>query len=151
MRYSSLQVRRMTFQQWIETCVKELNSAGFKANGYNSETGKWQDNFSPYDVGDPEFFFLGELNDANALEYLKSIGLVNNGRCPLCGNSIEGNPGRFTSGHNPSFHFQICQNCANRGGKMSMNHANNTGCIISLMLMPWHLIKGVITSIGNCI
>lgn len=151
MKYSSLQVKNMTFNQWVETCVKELNSAGFRTRGYNSETRKWQNNYSLYDVGDPKTFFLGELDDVDALEYLKSIGLVNNGRCPLCGNSIEGNPGRFTSGFNPSFHFQICQNCAKRGRNRSMNPANNTGCIISLALIPWHLMKNLITSISNFI
>ena len=147
MKYSSLQVRNMTFEQWVETCVKELNSAGFRARGYNSETRKWQDNFSPYRGGDPETFFLGELgSEVPALEYLKSIGLVNNGKCPMCGNNIEGNPGRFTSGYDSSFHFQICQNCVKRGRKMSMNPANNTGCIVSLVLIPWHLIKSVISN-----
>lgn len=149
MKYTSLQVKEMSYGQWMETIVNELNSAGFKARGYNSATGKWQDNFSEYKVGDPKYFFMAELRDVNALEYLKSIGLVNNGRCPMCGNSIEGNPGRFTSGFNPSFHFQICQNCVSQGKRVSVNPANNTGCIISLLLMPWYLVKNMFTSIIN--
>lgn len=84
---------------------------------------------------------MGVLRDVNALEYLKSIGLINNGRCPMCGNSIDGNPGRFTSGYN--FHFQICQNCACHGKRASINPANNTGYIISLLLMPWYLVKNM--------
>ena len=98
MKYTSLQIKEMSYGQWMETIVNELNSAGFKAREYNSATGKWQDNFSEYKVGDPKYFFMAELRDVNALEYLKGIGLVNNGRCPMCGNSIEDNPGRFTSG-----------------------------------------------------
>lgn len=86
---------------------------------------------------------MGVLRDVNALEYLKSIGLINNGRCPMCGNSIDGNPGRFTSGYNSAFHFQICQNCACHGKRASVNPANNTGCIISLLLMPWYLVKNM--------
>lgn len=148
-KYSLSQVKNMTFRQWIETIVKELNSAGFRARGYNSKIQKWQNNFSLYEVGEPETFFLGELVDVDAVEYLKEIGLVDNGKCPLCGNNIEGNPGRFTDGYNSSLHFQICQNCVSQGKRVSVNPANNTGCIISLLLMPWYLVKNIFISMHN--
>ena len=147
MYYTSSQVRNMTYEQWMDTIAKELNAAGFKARGYNSETGKWQDNFALYEVRDYESFFMGGISDVNALEYLKSIGLVNNGRCPECGNNIYDNSGRFTSGFNSSYHFQICQDCVNRGRKISMNPANK-GCLISLLFTPWYLVKSALAFIG---
>ncbi|MCI1786345.1 MAG: hypothetical protein LKI59_09475 [Bacteroidales bacterium] len=149
MNYTSAQVNNMTYEQWMEAIAKELNDAGFKARGYNQELQKWQDNYVPYVVGDPKDFFLGGLRDVEALDYLKSVGLINNGRCPMCGNPIKGHPGSFTSGYNPAFNFQICQNCANEGKSVSVNPANSSGCLVALLLIPWNLIKIIFTSVIN--
>ena len=150
MKYTSTQVNGMSYSEWMNTIANELNQAGYRARGYNEQIGRWQDNYAPYEVGDePEHFFLGTIRDVDALEYLKSIGLVNNGRCPMCGAPIQTQPGRFTSGFNPNFHFQICQNCASKGAKSSMNPANGSGCFVALLLMPWYMIKGIFAGIMN--
>lgn len=146
----------MTEKEWIETMVKELNAAGFKRRGFNSETEQWEDNCAPYEVNrlSPTVsnLILGALNrDEKPLEYLKSIGLINNGRCPMCGESIEGTPCRFTNGYNHDFHFQICNSCYSRGRKTSLNPAQNSGCgcVLALLLMPFDLFKSLIQSIFN--
>lgn len=143
-KYTTQQVRQMSWFQWNDTMAKELNAAGFKRRGINKETGRWEDNYEPFhaDSDDPSLFIF-TLKNANEYEYLKNIGLLNNGRCPMCGNPIETSPGRFTSGFDANVHFQICQNCCNEGKRISINPAHNSGCIITLLLMPWHLLKSL--------
>ncbi len=148
MKYTSFQINSMSWKAWCNLMVDELNKAGFKERGYNEETRQWQNDYVPFkEVDDPTWFVLGTLTKGKELEYLKSLGLLNNGRCPMCGNRIDGNPGRFTSGYDSSFHFQVCQSCVSKGKRNSLNPANNTGCIVALLLLPWYMIKALISHI----
>lgn len=146
MKYTSSQVNQMTWLEWNDTMAKELNEAGFKnqvGQRFNSEIGKWEDKLIPYQA-DPsrlKGFILGAVDGLEEINYLKQIGLLNNGRCPMCGNTINDNPGRFTSGFDGNTHFQICQNCVHHGRKISINHTHNSGCILALILLPWHILK----------
>lgn len=103
-------------------------------------------NIAPYKVDDDRYFFMGAINDAKAMDYLKSIGLVNNGRCPICGSPIKGVPSRFTSGMNPNLNFHICSSCRREGQRISINPSNNFGCILALVMFPWYIIKNVFTN-----
>lgn len=144
MKYSAEELNNMSYSEWMETIAKELNEAGFKGEGYSKEYGRFMRNIAPYEVGDVRYFFMGSINDYKAMDYLKSIGLVNNGRCPMCGSPIKGTPSRFTDGTNPSLNFHICSSCRREGQRTSVNPANNTGCLFALALIPWHLIKSII-------
>lgn len=135
MKYTSEQINQMSWEEWCKTMAKELNDAGFKARGFGGEYVL----YGTYGIH-PDTFILGEVGRTKEIEYLKSIGLLNNDRCPLCGSSIHGNPGRFTDGYNPSLHFQICQNCVSNGRRMSDNPANK-GCMIAILLLPLSLLK----------
>lgn len=148
MKYSSSQVRAMSEKEWVEAMASELNAAGFKARGLNPNTNRWEDNFEPFRVGlEPKAstFVMGGIEDSQAIEYLKSVGLLNNGRCPMCGGPINGTPARFTSGYDSSYHFQICQSCCSHGKRTSVNPANKQGCgcMVALLLMPYNLIKSL--------
>lgn len=135
MTYKSSDICGMTWQEWNEAMAEELNKAGFKAKAFDGQ--KWTKT-GKYDAGDdPKLFVLGTIEDANAITYLKDIGLLNNGRCPMCGEPIIGKPGRFTSGYDPNFHFQICQNCVNSRGGMRRSTAQSGGCLVALLLLPW--------------
>ncbi|MCH5308366.1 MAG: hypothetical protein J1E58_00790 [Prevotella sp.] len=141
MKYTTEEIGKMSWQQWNEVMAKELNDGGFKAKEFNKEVGRWTKT-GQYSAGnEPKLFVLGTIEDSCAISYLKKLGLLNNGRCPMCGASIYGNPGRFTSGYDPDYHFQICQNCVNtRGG---MRRHSSSGCIIALLLFPWYLVKNL--------
>ncbi|MDE5810847.1 MAG: hypothetical protein K2H61_00895 [Muribaculaceae bacterium] len=145
MNYTKEQIKNMTWPEWNEAMAKELNEAGFRTRGFNSETGRWESNrdlYKPHPT-DPETFILGQVEGANEINYLKNKGLLNNGRCPMCGGPINGIPARFTSGYDQNVHFQICQKCCNKGRRTSLNPDNNTGCMLALILFPWHLIKSI--------
>ena len=145
MKYTSSEINQMSWSQWNDAMARELNNAGFKARGYNDKIGKWEDNYTAYeaDPNEPKLFILGTVDGAKEINYLKEIGLLNNGRCPMCGKPIYGTPGRFTSGFDRDCHFQICQECAKHGRRTSVNPANNTGCLLAFVLFPWNLIKAL--------
>jgi tetratricopeptide (TPR) repeat protein len=127
--YSAEEVNSMSYREWMETIAKELNAAGFKGDGYSSVERRFMKNVAPYEVGNVSDFFMGAINDANAMNYLKSIGLVNNGRCPMCGSPIKGTPSQFTDGMNPNLNFYICNSCRKEGQGISVNHNSNSGCL----------------------
>ena len=144
MKYTAEQVNSMPYLEWMQTIAKELNDAGFLTKGMGGAR-------VPYQVyeQDPRYFFLGSINDSDAMDYLKELGLVNNGRCPMCGAEIKGEPWRFTDGYNSSLNFHICKRCAKEGGAMSVNPANHTGCLVAILLAPWATIKSLISQLSN--
>ena len=40
MKYTSYQIRQMSWAEWNATMANELNSAGFRCRGFNEETRK---------------------------------------------------------------------------------------------------------------
>lgn len=140
-KYTANQINHLTWHEWNELMAKELNDAGFKAKEFDGtkweRTGKYS--ADPYE---PQQFKL-DL-DVPALNYLKQIGLVNNGRCMECGNPINGSPGRFTNGFNHDFHYQICQDCARTRGGLLPNDTTKGGCMVTLLLLPLALIRGLL-------
>lgn len=139
-KYTSQQINRLTWRDWNKLMAKELNAAGYKAKEFNGR--KWTRTGLYSADRDPEYFKL-EL-DVDGLNYLKEIGLVNNGRCLECGKPINGKPGRFTDGFNQDFHYQICQECVRTKGGLLLKDAPQGGCIIAILLLPIALIKGLI-------
>lgn len=137
-KYTSQEINRLSWQEWNELMADELNNAGYKSRPGT----QWEHS---YEAGDePEFFILGEVSGRDEINYLKDIGLLNNGRCPMCGKPIYSNPGRFTEGSDHECHFQICQNCASTRGGMIKPNQPHGGCLIALLLFPLALIRGII-------
>lgn len=136
MKYTSNQINSMTWQQWNEVMAKELTAAGFK--GRNFIDGRWQD-YGPVTAGDePKYFISSVVTDVDRLNYLKELGLIDNGRCPMCGGKIVGTPGRYTNRLDRSYTHQICQNCVQtRGGLRktpSNNNSQSSGCMVTLTI-----------------
>lgn len=137
----------MSWQEWNEAMADELNQKGFKTAVIQiDERGALSNQLGEYEAGDdPKLFVLGTIKDSAAISYLKDVGLLNNGRCPMCGRPINGNPGRFTSGYDSNYHFQVCQNCVKtRVRTRNARTSSGSGCVISLFLFPWYLLKSFI-------
>lgn len=142
--YSAEEVNSMSYREWMETIAKELNAAGFKGKGYSSVERGWIKIEAPYEVGEVKYFFMGSINDANAMNYLKSIGLVNNGRCPMCGSPIKGTPSQFTSGMNPNLNFYICNSCRKEGQRISVYHNRNSCCLGFFIFVIVGIVLGLL-------
>ncbi len=135
-KYRAEQISNLSWTEWNMLMAKELNEKGFTARGLEGRP-------VPYDGSfDCDLFILGEVRDEPEINYLKDIGLLNNGRCPLCGRQIKGSPGRFTSGFNHNIHFNICRDCASVGQQKSVN-PENSGCVVALLLMPIFTLKAI--------
>ena len=139
-KYTTEQINHLTWHEWNELMAKELNQAGFKAKVFNGTNWERTGEYCP-NPNEPQYFKL-DL-DTPALNYLKQIGLVNNGRCMECGKPINGSPGRFTDGFNHEFHYQICQDCVRAGGGNVPNKPTG-GCILALILLPFTFIKFIL-------
>ena len=142
--YSQADVLSMSWHEWNATMAKELNEAGFLGYGFNPQTRRIEKNQAPYsaDPDSPSSFINGAVDTAPEIDYLKNIGLLNNGRCPMCGEPFYGEPGRFTNGFNYNIHFQICQECVNsKGGTKTLRRQLGLiGCVISLILLPIQIV-----------
>jgi len=148
MKYTKEQILSMSWQEWNETMAKELNAAGYLGPGYNPEKKCLDNHIAPYEANCPEReFVFGKITRSAEISHLKEIGLLNNGRCPMCGGEITGNPSQFTDGFNPNINFHICNSCGNFGRKISSNPANSSGCIVALLFLPYHLIKAAFSMI----
>ena len=141
MKYSSNQINNMSWKEWNETMARELTAAGFK--GRDLVDGRWQD-IGPVKADfEPKFFISSAVNNVDRLNYLKELGLIDNGRCPMCGNKIGDNPGRYTNRFEPDYHYQICQNCAGTKGGLKRQPSQSGGCMLVFMLLFVVIITGL--------
>ncbi len=133
MKYTAAEVNKMSYYEWMSTIASELNLAGFKAD---------RRTLRPYTVSEDGlwYFFMGAINDPDAMNYLKRIGLVNNGRCPMCGREIKGTPSQFTDNLHPGLDFYICTSCRKEGQRR-----NGQGCLLGVICLPWFLLKNIFT------
>ncbi len=85
MKYTKDQILSMSWKEWNETMAKELNEAGFLGPGFNSESQRFENHIAPYKAdGRNEDFVFGTITRSAEINYLKDVGLLNNGRCPMC-------------------------------------------------------------------
>ena len=128
-KYSSHEINSLSRQEWNELIAKELNQKGFRKREYIN--GDWV-NTGLYSADyDTDKFFYG-IAKPKEIEYLKEVGLLNNGRCPHCGNPIHGNPGTFTYGN---LNYHVCHSCTSKGV-----NRQRTACVIGLLSLPLELL-----------
>lgn len=122
-KYDYSDMQKIGYRPFIKLMVDELNEAKITPMDYHMFL---------FNENDPDSSFLGEIAcNFNAIEYLKEIGLLNNGICPLCGKRPIEKNFTFTSGLNTSIKFEICKNCYKQGNQTSLNPSNKEGCYIA--------------------
>ena len=149
MKYSRDYINSLSFSEYIKLMATELNENGFKGNG--------QDEYDSFknDPSMQRLFMMGPVNDPKAMVFLKSKGLIENGRCPSCGAPMSVYRYTWSDGRDLSKKFYVCYGCAKnhgRGDGYSMDGCptgapsqtnSRTGCMLSLMLLPFYLIKAL--------
>ena len=112
--FSSDFIKGLSWEEYNELMISVLSKAGFKqmqyVQGEYQEVGPLENDF------EPKYFASEILIDSDRVEHLKTLGLLNNGRCPLCGNIIVGEPGRYTNRFDRAINYQICQSCVKTWG-----------------------------------
>ena len=107
--YSKQEVINMNWRAYNQRMADALKEAGFSEHSYGfNKRFPW---IQPSSNSHFRPFIYNILYSAPELEYLKSIGLLNNGRCPKCGANI----GEYLSAietNMPRMPFiQVCNIC----------------------------------------
>ena len=139
MKYSREQLEKLMYKDYILLMAEELNSHGFTDNGKKYEVGT--DVYGGF-VSDFSRGFILSMKDCKAINYLKEIGLLNNGRCPLTGLMLSSaTKTTFTSEYNSSITYDISSTWLE-----CTKVKRNWGCFISPVIIVAGIILGFISS-----
>ncbi|MGM9694533.1 MAG: hypothetical protein ACI3YC_05955 [Alloprevotella sp.] len=108
------------FQGDIKLVVDELNANGLK------DRGKYEYDTFEDDPMIRRLFMMEPINNSKALMFLKSQGLLENGRCPSCGTPMSVYRYTWSDSKEPSKKFYVCYGCCKsnkRGDGHSMEDA----------------------------
>lgn len=143
MKYSKDDLRQMTYKDYILLMAEELNNNGFTYNDgskYEVGTNVYGDFVSDFSIG-----FVLSLKDKRAIEFLKEIGLLNNGRCPLTGLMLSDRTKTiYTPDEAPEISYDI-----NTAWNEYTKIKRNWGCLISISIIVVGIIMGVISGFNT--
>lgn len=124
-KYNYNEIEKISYHAYIKLMVTELNSNNIKSN----EMKEFR-----FIESMPDVSYGGEIAlSYRAIEFLKEIGLLNNGICPDCGKRPIDSTYTFTNGYNQSIKYNICKNCYKEGVRTSRNPNNKEGCFIATL------------------
>ena len=146
MKYTSEYIKSLSFLDYLELMARELNENGYKVTDGSD--------YKVYDYLPKNALMLNVLEDPNAMIFLKSQGLLENGRCPTCGAPMStGQRYYWFDRRYPSRKLYLCYGCHEshfHGDGHSLDgcpsgapseNSSGTGCLLSLLLLPVFLIK----------
>lgn len=121
-RYFYPEIANYSQNEYISLMASELKKAGYK----NQVRRDGKIEYIPYTPD--EYMLEGSvIEDAQAIDHLISIGLLNNGRCPRCGKSMPTNAFTFTSHLDQNASFAICERCHKEGIKFQNSVKRSMG------------------------
>lgn len=145
MKYSRNDLDNLMYKDYILLIAKELNQNGFKdyqGREYEVVTNVHGDFVSDFSRG-----FVLSIKDPKAIEFLKQVGLLNNGRCPLTGLMLSPNTTMtFTSEYGSNIQYDI-----NKKWLDYTKEKKNWGCFISLAVLIIAIIVGFINGFDTSI
>ena len=127
----------LSYKNYLLSMAEELNNNGFMDNGKKYEVktninGEYDSSFY--------ISFIMSIKDKKAIDFLKEIGLLNNGRCPLTGLMISSSTKvTFTSKHNSSITFDI-----NSTWYEFTRMRGKWGCLVSPAIIIVGIIFGIV-------
>lgn len=137
MKYSREELKSMSSAQYTNVLCKELNDAGFKVMYNNGST-------APF-VPSWDVFELSIAENAQAVQYLRELGLIDNGKCPLC--TIHEDNLQYRQRNPKSGEwYHICKSCYQRSEKKNRiikgcNSSCCLGMIAVLSMIIYILVK----------
>lgn len=137
MKYTREYLEGLMYKDYILLMAEELNNNGFTDNGKKYEVvTDVNGNF----VSDFFRGFVLSMKDKKAVDYLKEIDLLNNGRCPLTGLMISSaSKTTFTSEYNFSITYNI-----NSTWLEFTKVKRNWGCFIAPVIIGAGIIFGFV-------
>jgi hypothetical protein len=138
MKYTKEDLSNMTYKEYVLLMAEELNNNGFTDNGKSYEVSTdVNGNF----VSDFFRAFILSMRDKNAVDFLKEVGLLNNGRCPLTGLMYSpSTKTSYVSEYNPTINYDI------NGMWLEYTKVKrNWGCFLAIPI----IIIGIVVGIMN--
>ena len=133
-RYTRDQVKAMTRDVYESVICNELNAAGFRS--------EFQGEYFEYEPD--EFVFGGSVVfDPNAVNYLKKIGLIDNGKCPMCSEREEDLQYKLQN-QNSGVVYHVCKSCYKKYAKQERAKRGCISCLVIIViiaLLIWGIIK----------
>lgn len=133
-KYTREKVKAMTQDEYESTICKELNDAGFR-HEFNGE----RHEYYPSD----SVFGGGIVFDPEAVAYLKRIGLVDNGKCPMC-SAREDDLNYKLQNQRNGVVYHVCKSCYKQYAQQEQAK-RGCGCclgtIVIIGLIVWGIMK----------
>ncbi|MGM9724031.1 MAG: hypothetical protein ACI3YG_08065 [Prevotella sp.] len=134
MKYSRTQVKAMSRSDYERIICKELNDAGFR-NKFHDEEFEYTPN---------EATFGGAIVfDIDAVNYLKHIGLLDNGKCPMCSVREDEFDYILQSPRSGAI-YHVCKSCYKEYARQE-REKRSCGCclgvIVLIVFVVWSIIK----------
>lgn len=133
-KYTREQVKAMTQNEYESAICDELNAAGFR-HEFHGE----QHEYHPSD----SVFGGGIVFDSNAVNYLKMVGLIDNGKCPMC-SAREDQLEYKLQNPNSGAIYHVCKSCYKRYARQEQEKRAKGCClivVITIALVIWGVIK----------
>lgn len=133
-KYTREQVKAMTQDQYESIICKELNDAGFRREFHGELSEYYPD----------ESTFGGSIVfDSKAVDYLKSIGLVDNGKCPMCSVKEDELKYRLQNPHSGAI-YHVCKSCYKQFARQEQEKRAKGCCLIIVVIIAlaiWGVVK----------
>lgn len=145
MKYSRNDLDNLMYKDYILLIAEELNNNGFKdEDGKKYEVGT---NVHGGFVSDFSRGFILSIKDSKAIDFLKQVGLLNNGRCPLTGLMLSPSTTMtYTSEYSSNIQYDI-----NKRWLDYTKEKKNWGCFVSLAVLIIAIIVGIINEFNTTI
>ena len=133
-KYTREQVKSMTPYEYVSTICNELNDAGFRQ--------EFHDKMIEYEP-DESTFGGAIVFDSKAVNHLKTIGLLDNGKCPMCSEKEDELKYRLQNPQSGAI-YHVCKSCYKQYASQE-RQKKAMGCcliiIIIIVLAIWGIIK----------
>ena len=133
MKYSREQLKAMTQDEYESAICKELNDAGFRQvfHGEHLEYEPDRSTFGGAIVFDPE-----------AVNYLKHVGLLDNGKCPMCSVREDDLMYKLQNQHSGAI-YHVCKSCYKQYARQEQEKRAK-GCCLGVLVVIGLVIGGII-------
>ena len=133
MKYSREQVKAMSQEEYESEICKELNDAGFR-HEFHGEQLEYQP--------DESTFGGAIVFDPDAVNHLKCVGLLDNGKCPMCSVREDDLMYKLQNQHSGAI-YHVCKSCYKRYARQEQTK-RGMGCYLGVIVVIGLVIWGII-------
>lgn len=132
-KYTREQVKAMTQDEYESAICKELNDAGFR-HEFHGEQLEYQP--------DESTFGGAIVFDHEAVNHLKRVGLLDNGKCPMCSVREDDLMYKLQNQHSGAI-YNVCKSCYKRYARQEQTK-RGMGCCLGVIIFIGLIIWGII-------